>query len=150
MLPHKGKPSEFFLVKRDAFGFVIPNSEGLPNLNDEQKKFVWLHYVNYSDPEDMVTILDWLCDVAYACEEEEAEAKKAYGKPKKVKKIIDEDIIQQEEDTNFGVPKKMKKAQPKAAPPPPKKKKDAEGEEKKEKETKAQRVKDVEVTVDED
>jgi hypothetical protein len=57
----------------------------------------------------------------------EAEAKKAYGKPKKVKKTIDEDIIQQEEDTNFGLPKKQKKAQPKAAPPPPKKKKDAEG-----------------------
>jgi hypothetical protein len=55
-MPHKGKPSEFFWIKRDAEGFAI--------LNDEQKKFVWIHYVNYSDSEDMVTILDWLYDVA--------------------------------------------------------------------------------------
>ena len=87
----KGKPSEFFLIKRDA--------EGLAILNYEQKKFVWLHYVNYSDPEDMVTILDWLYDVAVNYEKEEAEVKKAYPKPKKVKKTIDEDLIQQEEDT---------------------------------------------------
>jgi hypothetical protein len=60
----------------------------------------------------MVTILDWLCSVAYAQEEEEAEAKKTYGKPKKFKKIIeDEGVIQQEEDTNFSLPKKQKKAQ---------------------------------------
>ncbi len=51
-LPHKGKPSEFFLIKRDEGGNAI--------INDEQKSFVWLHYVTYSDPEEMVTILDWL------------------------------------------------------------------------------------------
>ncbi len=51
-LPHKGKPSEFFWIKRDEGGYAI--------INDEQKIFVWLHYVNFSDPEDMVTILDWL------------------------------------------------------------------------------------------
>jgi peptide chain release factor subunit 3 len=81
-----------------------------------------------------------------------AEEKKAYGKPKKTKKNIEEDYIQQEEETTFGLPKKQKKIQPKAAaPPPPKKKKDADGiEEKKEKETKAQRVKDVEVAINED
>ena len=55
-LPHKGKPSEFFWIKRDA--------ENVAMLNDEQKKFVWLHYIIYSDPDDMVTILDWLYDVA--------------------------------------------------------------------------------------
>jgi hypothetical protein len=55
-LAHKGKPSEFFWIKRDA--------EGFPILNFEQKTFVWVHYVNYSDPEDMVSILDWLYDVA--------------------------------------------------------------------------------------
>jgi hypothetical protein len=44
-LPHKGKPKEFFWVKRDALNFVILNAEGLPDLNEEQKKFVWLHYV---------------------------------------------------------------------------------------------------------
>ena len=142
LLPHKGKPSEFFWINRDA--------EDNPILTIEQKTFVWLHYPLYPDPENMVELLYWLYDVAVYFEEEEAE-KKAYGKPKKVKKnIVDEGVIQQEEDTNFGVPKKQKKAQPKAAPPPPKKKKDAEGEEKKEKETKAQRVKDVEVAVDED
>jgi hypothetical protein len=55
-LPHKGKPSEFFLIKRDA-DFVA-------TLSDEQEKFVWLHYYTYSDPEDMVTILDWLHEYA--------------------------------------------------------------------------------------
>ncbi len=90
-MPHKGKPSEFFRIKRDAEGLAIPN--------DEQKKFVYLQYVFHSDPEDMVTILNWLYDVAVNYEEEEAEVKKAYGKPKKVKKTIDEDLIQQEEDT---------------------------------------------------
>ena len=54
---HKGKPSGFFVINRDA--------EGFPILNFEQKTFVWVHYVNYSDPEDMVSILEWLYDVAF-------------------------------------------------------------------------------------
>ena len=55
-------------------------------MNDEQKKFVWDHYVNYSDPEDMVAILEWLYDVALDYEYKEAEAKKANAKPKKKRK----------------------------------------------------------------
>lgn len=65
------------------------------------------------------------------------------------------DLILQDEDTTFGVPKKTtKKPQPKITEPPkPRKKKvDAEGNEVKEekKETKANRVKDVDVAVDEE
>ena len=43
---------EFFKIPRDA--------KGVPRLNKDQKDFVYLHYVQYADPEDMVTILDWL------------------------------------------------------------------------------------------
>lgn len=79
-----------------------------------------------------------------------------YSKQKKNKKSsYSEEIINQEEDTTFGVPKKQKARPPKpqAEPPQPRKKKlDADGNAIKEekKETKAQRVKDVEVTVNED
>ena len=26
--------------------------------------FIFLHYMTYSDPDDMVKLLDWLCDFA--------------------------------------------------------------------------------------
>ena len=51
-LPHKGKPSKFFVIERDAEDYAL--------LNQEQKEFVWLHYILYSDPEDMVLILEWV------------------------------------------------------------------------------------------
>ena len=41
-MPHKGKPSEFFKINRDA--------EGHTNLNDQQKAFVCLHYKAYTEP----------------------------------------------------------------------------------------------------
>ncbi len=41
-MPHKGKPSEFFKINRDA--------EGHTNLNDQQKAFVCLHYNRYTEP----------------------------------------------------------------------------------------------------
>lgn len=141
--PHKGKPSEFFIIERDA----SDNAQVKP----EQMDFIFLHYMTYADPEDTVMIFEWLHEYAKQCEFLAAEEKKNYGKPKKGKKI-DEDLIEQEEETTFGVvPKKQnKKAAQKLAPPPPKKKKqDGDGNEEK-KETKAQRVKDIEVNVNED
>lgn len=69
--------------------------EGLPVLSQEQKNFVFLHYPLYADPEDMASIMEWLEGVASEYEFLEAEAKKAYAKPKKSKsKNIDEDVIQ--------------------------------------------------------
>ena len=91
-LPHKGKKSEFFIVKRDVDGNPLP-------LEQEQKLFVFIHYPTYTDPDDMVTILDWLEGVAADYEWAEAEAKKAYGKPKKQKsKNSDEDVIYERDD----------------------------------------------------
>ena len=63
-MPHKGKPSEFFKINRDA--------EGHTNLNDQQKAFVRLHYIDHTDPENMVTILEWLYDGAVLYEDLEA------------------------------------------------------------------------------
>ena len=61
MLPTKGNPSRFFKIEVDA--------QGNAQLNSEQKKFVYRHYVMYADPEDMVTILTWLYNQAFELEE---------------------------------------------------------------------------------
>lgn len=112
--------------------------------------FVYLNYISYSDPNDMLMVIEWLYEYAKSVEEWAAEEKKAYGNPKKKSKKIDEDLIEQEEETTFGVVKKQKKGKPAAniAPPAPKKKQNQDNEEKKE--TKVNRVKDIEVTVNED
>ena len=46
------KPSQFFKIQFDA--------QSNAQLNNEQKDFVYLHYVNHTDPEDMVMIIEWL------------------------------------------------------------------------------------------
>ena len=150
VLPTKGNPSKFFKIEVDAQGNAL--------LNSEQKKFVYLHYVSYSDPEDMVNIIDWLYTQAFNQEEWQKQEKAMYSKAAKQakKQSANDDLILQDEDTSFGVPKKgfQKKPQPKMTEPPkPRKKKvDAEGNEVKEekKETKANRVKDVDVVVNEE
>ena len=54
-MPTKGYPSKFFKFESfDESGNVV--------LNSEQKKFVYLHYVSYADPEDMLMIINWLHD----------------------------------------------------------------------------------------
>ena len=115
--------------------------------------------MTYADPDDAVMIMDWLYAFAQEQEYLEQEAKNAYKKAKAKKAKQESEIIEQEEETTFGVgyKKQTKKAraqtQAAAAPPPPKKKKtDQEGNELKEekKETKANRIKDIEVTVNED
>jgi archaellum component FlaD/FlaE len=54
--PHKGKPASFFSVERD--------SAGNPQLTKEQQDFIFLEYMPYNDPEDMVMLLTWLHDYA--------------------------------------------------------------------------------------
>jgi hypothetical protein len=51
-LPTKGKPASFFEMQRDEFGS--------PLVSIDQKNFIYLHYVLYADPEDMIMILEWL------------------------------------------------------------------------------------------
>jgi hypothetical protein len=58
--PHKGKPASFFIVERD--------SAGNPQPTKEQQEFIFLYYVTYADPEDMVTLLDWLFEYANSYE----------------------------------------------------------------------------------
>jgi hypothetical protein len=86
-MPHRGKKSEFFSITRDANGTV---------LTQEQKNFVYLHFPTYADPEDMVAILEWLEGVAADQEFLEAEAKKAYAKPKHEKK--EQQLAQQKKE----------------------------------------------------
>lgn len=117
-----------------------------------------MHYVMYAEPEDMIMIISWLYDQALEMEELKRQEKAMYQKPKaaKTKSSGKDELLSYEEETSFGVPKKGAKGkppQPKAEPPKPRKKKtDAEGNEVKEekKETKANRIKDVDVTVNED
>ena len=67
-----------------------------------------MHYMTYSDLYDMAELLDWLWEYATNYEAYLAEEKKIYSKQKKTKKV-DEEIIDQEEETDFGGTKKVKK-----------------------------------------
>ena len=60
-LPTKGKQASFFVVENDQ--------EGETKVSKDQKDFIYLHYVLYADPEDMVMILDWLHNYAQELEE---------------------------------------------------------------------------------
>lgn len=85
----------------------------------DQKNFIYLHYVLYADPEDMIMIIEWLKNYAIELEEYKKQESIYNKKPatsKTTKNKSDRnDIIQQDEDTSFGVPNKMKKR----APPKP-------------------------------
>ena len=78
-------------------------------LNNEQKKFVFLHYVNFAGPRDMVIILNWLytqaCELEEMQKQEEAIWAQMLAKPvkEKKKKIYQ---IEQEEDPSYGFQKK--------------------------------------------
>ena len=87
-------------------------------LNNEQKKFVFLHYVNFAGPRDMVIILNWLYTQARELEEmqkqeeaiqaqknKEMLASREKEKKKKINQIV------QEEDSSFGLQKKNWKKQ---------------------------------------
>ena len=149
----KGKPSSFFIIEYDG--------EGNPQLNTDQKNFIFLHYISYSDPSDMLMIIDWLHGNALELEAEAKRTKDAYSKPSNsgkrntTKKQSEEYEVDYDEESSFGYTggKKKNTKQVSREPPKPRKRKNegAEGEAKEEKkQTKAERVKDVEVTVDED
>ena len=85
-------------------------------LNNEQKKFVFLHYVNFADPKDMVIILNLLYTKACELEEMQKQAEAFWAQKKKEmlaqpvkeknKKI---DQFEQEEDPIYGHQKNKKK-----------------------------------------
>lgn len=106
-LPHKGKPSDFFVMdfvegdQRDTTG-------GCRVPTKEQSVFIYTHYPTDSAPSAMIAKIYWLWSEAKNAELAEEAAKNAYNKPagrgRKEEVEVYEEVLLDEEDTTFGAP----------------------------------------------